>query len=216
MARVPYSEFTPEKGAAFEAAEATEAALKAAAVQVAEQEEARKRALHAEEAKAAQTAAAAAAAAAQPPPTALHGPEVHSPATGGSAPLATPGMNGLQILAALTDERSKAIVQKYGFDLRGLEVTSAHCTCPALLIKLSRVCALNVTCAFWRSHVLAQCQVQDGREVCYADDGFTREKCPPHVNSVFLTLAAGQWSCQPVSRDFSCHWLSSSTCALRH
>ena len=47
----------------------------------------------------------------------------------------------------------------------------------------------------------------DGKERCYNEDEFTREMCPEYVDSVFLSLAAGQWSCQPVrhaARAFAC------------
>lgn len=46
--------------------------------------------------------------------------------------------------------------------------------------------------------LVLQCEVRDGKERCYFDDGFTREMCPEHVDSVFFSLAKGQWSCQPV------------------
>ena len=51
-----------------------------------------------------------------------------------------------------------------------------------------------------------QCEVLNGREQCFHEDEFTREWCPPHVNSAFLTLAAGQWACAPVSMQ-CCDWL---------
>jgi hypothetical protein len=48
----------------------------------------------------------------------------------------------------------------------------------------------------------SQCEVLDGKERCFHEDDFSMELCPPHVNAAFLTLAKGQWSCEPV-RTFS-------------
>ena len=57
------------------------------------------------------------------PATALHGPEVRTVGNPSPASPATPGVfTGTEILDALTDEKARTIVQKYGFDLRGLQV----------------------------------------------------------------------------------------------
>lgn len=74
---------------------------------------------------------------------------------------------GEGIVAAISTDKDRAVLQQYGFNLRG-----------------------------------AQCELLNGREQCFFDDGYTpRELCPEHVDSVFLTLAKGQWSCQPESEQ---------------
>ena len=40
------------------------------------------------------------------------------------------------------------------------------------------------------------CEYKDGKEVCFLNHRLGRDICPPHVTSLFLTLAEGQWSCQ--------------------
>ena len=55
------------------------------------------------------------------PLTALHGPEVAPGPISGPLPSDGP-VNGARVLAAVTDEKAKSIVLKYGFNLRGAEV----------------------------------------------------------------------------------------------
>lgn len=54
-------------------------------------------------------------------PTALHGPEVAPGAPGGTLPSTGP-VTGAQILANTRDDKARAIVTKYGFNLRGAKV----------------------------------------------------------------------------------------------
>lgn len=40
------------------------------------------------------------------------------------------------------------------------------------------------------------CELLEGKEVCFMEDSQGREICPDHVTSAFLTRAKGQWLCQ--------------------
>ncbi len=55
------------------------------------------------------------------PPTTLHGPEVEPPVATAPLPLSA-GFTGTEIVARITDPKRKAIMEKYGFNLRGMKV----------------------------------------------------------------------------------------------
>ncbi len=110
---MPYTEFTPEKGAAFEAAEAAEAAMLSQAKAEEEKELQRKLQLQAKEAEPVPEA----------PVTALHGPDTQPVQNSAPVSASRPGaFTGSEIMAAQTDAKARGIVEKYGFNLRGLQV----------------------------------------------------------------------------------------------
>merc|ERR1712137_1177575 len=40
------------------------------------------------------------------------------------------------------------------------------------------------------------CEIKDGKEVCFLNHRLGRDQCPPDVNSAYLAAAPGQWACQ--------------------